>query len=144
MKLRSKETLMLLPNFAMLVGRLALDKRVSAETKLAMAGAAAYFVSPIDLIPDFIPVLGQIDDLMVVLLIADGILNEIDPEIVNEHWHGDPAMLENLRRWSRRASGFIPKFIKRKLFERHSAARKVAGAASGMRTGRQEPQTAAA
>ena len=113
-----KELLMLVPNVAILVGRLAGDPRISMETKITLLAAAAYFVSPIDLIPDFIPGLGQIDDLMALLLIVDGIVNHLDAQIVEEHWRGSPATLARIRTISRAGTRIIPEGIKRRLFHR--------------------------
>lgn len=121
-----KELLMFVPNLAVLVGRLALDKRVPTETKVTLGAAALYLVSPIDAVPDAIPILGQLDDLIMVLLIADGLLNHIDPEILREHWRGDPATLGRIAKVASTLTSFIPEFIKERFFERafHSKAAK--------------------
>lgn len=142
MRLIGKEVLMLLPNVAILVGKLALDKRVPAEAKVTLAAAAAYFVSPIDLIPDFIPVLGQLDDLIAVLLVLDGIVNRLDQKIVEEHWRGDPATLRRLQKLSARLTFFIPAMIKNKLFHRRMAraAAKIARRALPDKTGSNQTQ----
>lgn len=124
-----KELLMLVPNLALLVGRMITDKRISTETKMTLGAAALYFVSPIDAVPDLIPFLGQLDDVIVVLLLVDGVVNQIDPEIVEEHWRGDLAMLRRIQSLSARLTGFIPSFIKEKFFSRVSGSR----AARGMR-----------
>ena len=57
-----------LPHFVRLLFGLVTDPRVAMVDKLLVFGAIAYIVTPIDLIPDFIPVLGQLDDLVVVPL----------------------------------------------------------------------------
>lgn len=113
-----KEILMLVPNIAVLVGKLAMDKRVSTETKVTLGAAALYLVSPIDGIPDFVPILGQLDDIIMILLIVDGIVNHIDPEIVKEHWRGSPMILDRVRSISSMLTSFLPDFIKERFFER--------------------------
>ncbi len=50
------------------------------------------------------------------ILVFDGVVNQIDEAIVAEYWKGDPATLQRLRAMSRRAARFIPGWIKRKLF----------------------------
>lgn len=121
----TKELVMLLPNVVMLLGKLAMDKRIPSESKMAIVAGMAYFVSPIDLVPDFIPVLGQVEDLMVMLLVIDGVLNHLDPMIVREHWNGDPAMLDKISNYAGRATRFIPTFVKEKVFNRSIMGKKV-------------------
>ncbi len=113
-----KEVAMLLPNLAVLVGKLAMDDRIPWETKTALAAGAAYIISPIDLVPDFIPGFGQLEDVIVALLLVDGIVNSLDQAIVEEHWRGDPAMLKRLRGLARTATGFVPQAIKNMIMNR--------------------------
>src|SRR5881296_3531052 len=111
-----KEAALAVPHLATLVASLMADRRVPGKVKATLTGVAAYLAMPFDLIPDFIPVLGYLDDLVLVILVFDGVLNQIDEAIVAEHWKGDPATLQRLRAMSRRAARFIPYWIKRKLF----------------------------
>lgn len=113
-----KEIGMVIPNLAILVGKLAMDKRVPWETKTMLMAGATYIVSPIDFVPDVIPGLGQAEDLLVAVLLLDGILNEIDPEIVHEHWNGDLATLERLRGIVNTIMGLVPRFLHEKIVKR--------------------------
>jgi uncharacterized membrane protein YkvA (DUF1232 family) len=72
-----------LPTYIRLVWALLRDGRVPGQQKLILAGIGAYLFFPIDLIPDFVPVLGQLDDLAVVLLGLD--LRSAPADIVEEH-----------------------------------------------------------
>ncbi len=121
-----KELLMLVPNVAILVGKLAMDKRIPSETKITLGAAALYLVSPIDGIPDFIPILGHLDDVIMVLLIVDGIVNHVDRDIVREHWRGAPGTLERVGGIARTLTSFILEAIRERFFERafHSKAAK--------------------
>ena len=74
-----------LPTYIRLVWALLRDGRVPGGQKLILAGIGAYLFFPIDLIPDFVPVLGQLDDLAVVLLGLDFFIRSAPPEIVEEH-----------------------------------------------------------
>src|SRR5882762_8540923 len=74
-----------LPTYIRLVWALLRDGRVPAQQKLILVGIGAYVVLPIDLIPDFVPVLGQLDDLAVVLLGLDLFIRSAPPDIVEEH-----------------------------------------------------------
>src|SRR2546425_12019181 len=74
-----------LPTYIRLVWALLRDSRVPGQQKLILAGIGAYLVLPLDLIPDFVPVLGQLDDLAVVLLGLDLFIRSAPPDIVDEH-----------------------------------------------------------
>ncbi|TMG46104.1 MAG: DUF1232 domain-containing protein [Chloroflexi bacterium] len=74
-----------LPTYIRLVWALLRDSRVPGQQKLILAGIGAYLVLPLDLIPDFVPVLGQLDDLAVVLLGLDLFIRSAPQDIVDEH-----------------------------------------------------------
>ena len=74
-----------LPTYIRLVWALLRDGRVPAAQKLILVGIGGYIVLPIDLIPDFVPVLGQLDDIAVVLLGLDLFIRSAPPAIVDEH-----------------------------------------------------------
>lgn len=74
-----------LPAYARLAWDLLRDPRVPAEQKLILGAVGAYVVFPLDIIPDFIPGLGQVDDVAVVLLGLRWFINSAPEEIVSEH-----------------------------------------------------------
>ena len=111
-----KETLLAIPRIAMLIPKLMKDKRVPSRTKAALAGLAVYLVSPWDIIPDFIPGLGQLDDAVVALLFVDGILNQVDDEVLVEHWTGEIETLRRVQSLSSIVSHWTPDRIKNYLF----------------------------
>lgn len=74
-----------LPLYARLVWGLLRDGRVPAQQKLILVGIVGYLVMPIDLIPDMIPVLGQLDDLAVALLGLDLFIRSAPRAVVDEH-----------------------------------------------------------
>jgi uncharacterized membrane protein YkvA (DUF1232 family) len=80
--------LMFLPNMARLLGRLLKDMRVPTAEKALFVAAIIYFVSPIDLIPDVFPFIGQVDDIYVIALTLLRLVNRTDERIVREHWSG--------------------------------------------------------
>jgi len=79
------ETARKLPTYARLVWGLARDPRVPLEQKAVLGGIAAYLVFPIDLIPDFIPVIGELDDLAVLIFGLDWFIRNAPPDVVEEH-----------------------------------------------------------
>ncbi len=74
-----------LPTYARLVWDLARDPRVPRKQKLVLGGLAAYLAFPLDIIPDFIPVIGQMDDIAVLILGLDWFIKNAPPEVVEEH-----------------------------------------------------------
>jgi uncharacterized membrane protein YkvA (DUF1232 family) len=78
------------PDCLVLFRRLLGDPRVARRHKLLLAALAGYLALPFDLIPDFIPVLGQLDDAVVVALGLRAVLRSAGPAVVAELWPGTP------------------------------------------------------
>jgi uncharacterized membrane protein YkvA (DUF1232 family) len=94
----ARELTLLVPNLVRLFRGLLRDRRIPGRTRVAPAGRVAWMASPVDLIPEFIPVLGPLDDAIVAALILRRIVRVAGPEIVAEHWPGNPATLERIMR----------------------------------------------
>jgi uncharacterized membrane protein YkvA (DUF1232 family) len=88
----------LIPNLLVLFRELLRDPRVSRSSKLWLWFAIAWLVSPIDLIPEFIPVIGPLDDAIVAALVLRHVLKKTDASVLSEHWRGDPATLAKILR----------------------------------------------
>ncbi len=88
------EAVLLIPNIVKLLGRIARDPRVSVKRKAFAAAAMIYVVSPIDLIPDFIAGIGQLDDLIVVAIALNHLIDGAGRELVDEHWDGSEDSLD--------------------------------------------------
>ena len=86
------------PDCILLFRGLLSDQRVPRRRKLLLVALVAYLVTPIDLVPDFIPVAGQLDDAILVALVLRMILRGTGPELVREHWRGPEASLEAILR----------------------------------------------
>ena len=83
------------PDLFHLLCKLAVDKEVPAGEKAKLAGAIAYFVSPVDLIPEaFAGPVGYIDDVAMAAFVLNSIINKTSPEIVQRHWAGDKNILD--------------------------------------------------
>ena len=85
---RMKNFLMFLPNMVRLCGNLIIDNRVPIAEKALFAAAIVYAISPIDLIPDIFPFIGQVDDIYLIALTLLRLLNYTDEEVVRQHWRG--------------------------------------------------------
>ena len=88
----------LIPNLVILFRGLLRDRRVPRSSKLWLGFAVAWFVSPIDLIPEFLPVIGPLDDAIVAALVLRHVLKRTDRGVLADHWRGDPATLDKIIR----------------------------------------------
>jgi uncharacterized membrane protein YkvA (DUF1232 family) len=95
-KTAAREVAMLLPNLAVLFKGLIGDPRVPRGSKVLLVFGAVWIASPIDLIPEFIPFLGPLDDAVVAALILRRLVKTAGREVVEEHWRGDPATIARL------------------------------------------------
>ena len=86
------------PDCAVLFARLARDRRVARRHRVLLAALAAYLASPVDLVPDFIPVAGQLDDAVVVALVLRAVVRAGGPQLVQEQWPGPPQSVAALLR----------------------------------------------
>jgi len=86
----------LVPDLLVLVRRLAADPRLPRGLRATLALLVLYLASPIDLVPDFIPVIGVLDDVLLVVLVLRWVLRAAGPALVTEHWPGPPRGLELL------------------------------------------------
>jgi uncharacterized membrane protein YkvA (DUF1232 family) len=86
------------PDCVVLFRRLLADDRIPRRRKLALVALLGYLASPIDLVPDFIPVAGQLDDVLAVVLVLRFVLRSADDDLLAEHWPGPPQALALLRR----------------------------------------------
>jgi uncharacterized membrane protein YkvA (DUF1232 family) len=106
-----------LPNFLRLVGGLLTDVRVSTTDKLLVAGAIGYVLLPMDFVPDFVPFVGEIDDVFLLVLALQRLIANTDRSVVLEHWMGDPKQLRSLdlERVLVAAAFFLPRRLRRRL-----------------------------
>lgn len=88
------EYAMLIPDIGALLWRLFRDKRVNIKTKMLVGGLIAYIASPLDLIPDFIPLIGKIDDIAIVLFAMNKIINEVPEEVILSNWTGKDDIIK--------------------------------------------------
>jgi uncharacterized membrane protein YkvA (DUF1232 family) len=90
---RVKQLARIVPELGTLFLRLARDRRVHPVRRLLLIVLGAYLVSPIDLLPDFIPVIGHLDDAAVAAVVLRGVVRSAGPEVVAEHWPGSARTL---------------------------------------------------
>ena len=115
---RMKNLLLFIPNLVLLCGRLIIDPRVPAKERLLVAGAIIYAVIPLDLIPDMLPFVGQIDDAYLISLTLLRLMSNTDPKIVREHWNGGGDIVELVGSMAGIAAKLLPEKIRRVLTAR--------------------------
>jgi len=105
-----------LPNLVRLIAKLVSDPLLPRAAKVALAAAMVYLASPLDLIPDFVPLVGYLDDLLLASLLVDGLLNWVDRGLVLKYWPGTPDSLERVARAARMLAVWVPSRIKARIF----------------------------
>ena len=85
-----------LPACVTLARRLRADPRVPFKAKAAVVLAGLWVLSPVDLLPEFLPVIGPLDDVVVVALAVRYAARRVPPEVLLEAWPGQPRLLERL------------------------------------------------
>ncbi|MGY1745694.1 YkvA family protein [Blastococcus sp. SYSU D00695] len=93
-----REALRLLPDLVRLVERLARDREVPRGVRVRLWLLLAYLLSPIDLVPDVVPVLGYADDVVVVALALRAVVRRAGADALDRAWPGSPAGLAVVRR----------------------------------------------
>lgn len=96
--LRLAEALRLLPQVVGLLRRLAGDRTLPAGVRVRLVLLLVYLAVPFDLVPDVIPVLGQADDAVVVVLVLRSVVRVAGPQALERHWRGSPEGLAAVRR----------------------------------------------
>ncbi len=87
-----------IPDCLVLFRRLLADQRVPRRRKLVLVAMIAYLAMPFDLVPDFIPVAGQLDDAILVAVVLRSVLRAGGPNLLREHWPGPPSSLNAMLR----------------------------------------------
>lgn len=106
-----------LPHYVRLLFGLLTDSRVAAVDKLLVVGAIAYIVTPVDFIPDFIPFLGEVDDVYLLVMALQRLIANAGRVVLLDHWGGEVADLADLRLQQVLAAAafFLPRRIRRRL-----------------------------
>lgn len=93
-----RDAIRLLPDLVRLLKRLAADPEMPRGVRIRLVLLTAYLALPIDIIPDFVPILGYADDAIVVALVLRSVTRRAGPDALDRHWAGTPDGLAALRR----------------------------------------------
>lgn len=100
-----KEALRLLPDLLILLRRLTADRDLPRGIRIRLVLLLVYLASPIDLVPDFLPVIGYADDAIIVALVLRSVIRKAGHAALERHWPGTPAGLALIRRLAGTSSG---------------------------------------
>lgn len=100
-----KSALRLLPDLMRLLKRLAADPGLPRGVRIRLWALLAYLVMPIDLIPDFVPVIGYADDAIIVAVALRSVIRRSGAEAIRRHWPGTPDGLAAILRLAGDTSG---------------------------------------
>jgi len=111
-----KTLLFALPRLTRMIGGLLADREVPTGVKVILAAVAVYLASPVDLIPDFIPFVGYVDDILLAAVVLDGLLNHVDRRFVERHWPGSLAALDATAKVASLLAAWVPRRVKLRIF----------------------------
>ena len=113
-----KNGIMLIPDFLKLLVRMFKDSRIPMADKALLIGTIVYAISPLDIVPDFIPFVGQIDDIYLIAIVVLRMLNRAPDEVMREHWDNAGNLPAIVSKISKAAQYFLPKRIRHILLGR--------------------------
>jgi len=99
-----------------MIASLLADPGVPSAAKVALGALAVYLASPVDLIPDFIPLVGYVDDVLLAAVVLDGILTYVDRSTLLKYWPWSAASLDTTAALAKRLSRWVPARLKARIF----------------------------
>lgn len=109
---KTAEYLLLVPDVFILLVRLIGDARVAGKDKVILGSAVAYYVFPFDFIPEaLVGPIGYLDDLVFGVYVLNRMLQDVDPNILREHWSGNEDVLQTIQRVMSAADQLVSKEI---------------------------------
>ncbi len=130
---RVKNLLLFIPNMILLCARLMTDSRVPGTERALVAGAVIYAIIPLDLIPDMIPFVGQIDDAYLISVTLIRLMDRTDARVLREHWKGGGDVVELIEVTAMMTARLLPRRIRRVLTSRVDVSSELAENAQKLR-----------
>lgn len=96
MQIPTKDLVFALPDIVKLLWRVVRDERVPKLVRGGLVGLGAYLVLPVDVLPDWVPGLGQLDDVVVLTVGVRSLLRRVPRDLLLEHWTGEREVLATL------------------------------------------------
>ncbi|HID98609.1 MAG TPA: DUF1232 domain-containing protein [Thermodesulfobacteriaceae bacterium] len=115
---RIRQGVRMLPKFLGLLVNLMRDSRVSSTDKAILGATMAYVLNPVDLVPDWIPFAGMVDDIYLVALALLRLFVRTDEHILKDHWKDEGDLVVRLKKISESAVLFLPPKLRQALLEK--------------------------
>lgn len=116
--MKVRDYIALIPKFLALIANLLRDYRISATDKAILATVVAYALNPVDIVPDWIPFFGLVDDFYLIVLALFRLLARADESILREYWTGPEDVIITMKRGLDAVTQLLPPRIKRALVAR--------------------------
>ncbi len=104
-----------IPKFLRLLINLLRDPRVSTTDKAILGATIAYLLNPVDIVPDWIPFLGMVDDVYLIALALLRMLLRTDEKVLNQYWDGPEELIPLLKQTAEWAVAFLPSKVRKAL-----------------------------
>ncbi|MDQ4149571.1 MAG: YkvA family protein [Actinomycetota bacterium] len=91
------------------------DPRVPQRNKILAGAIVGYFFLPFDFIPDFVPGIGYLDDFAMLGVALHSLLNLVPEEVIEDHWDGDPTVLDFIRGAAATVTNLVPDRVREML-----------------------------
>lgn len=108
-----RNVLLFLPRLAILLGKLIADPEVSNTDKLLLGAAIAYMLSPFDIVPDVVPVVGQLDDAFLIALCLLRLMNRSGEAKIRQYWDGPEDIVQVLHTVSDYSTRYLPEAVRK-------------------------------
>lgn len=117
-----KESLLFIPNLLKLLYRLLKDETITFTDRALVVAAITYVLSPLDFLPDMIPFLGQVDDILLVALVLKRLMDSVSSEVLISYWDGDEDLLNLMEKVLNFAVYLVPQGVYRRLVKKANPA----------------------
>lgn len=106
------------------IKEVAKDERIPERDKALLVALVALVVSPFDIIPDWIPIFGMLDDIVIIAIVLDYLFNRLDQDILLSHYPWGMKSFINVRRVARVISLLTPALVKDRIWKFHPSVYK--------------------
>ena len=93
------------------------DERIPLQNRVVLGGLLMYLLTPVDIIPEFIPILGWLDDAFFTVVVLDYVFNSADTDLILDHYPWSRTHFDRMKTFAERLSWMVPSRLKKMLFK---------------------------